>query len=101
MEWVFKWLKIALLIGLILLMILIRAGGVSEVVIHTDVTANRVWQQSDLARWTAVCDCVANVRGQANLLDYEISPGYKSTGFFVNDKQPAIPGTGGRILAVW
>ena len=27
MEWVFKWLKFALLFGLILLMILIRAGG--------------------------------------------------------------------------
>ncbi|KAL8732602.1 MAG: hypothetical protein Q9166_002575 [cf. Caloplaca sp. 2 TL-2023] len=59
MEWVFKWLKIALLVGSILLMILIRAG------------------------------------------DYEISPGYKSTAFFANDKIPAIAGTGGRILAVW
>ena len=36
-----------------------------------------------------------------NPLDYEISPGYKPTGFLENDKQPAIPGTGGRILAVW
>ncbi|KAL9028096.1 MAG: hypothetical protein Q9180_007225 [Flavoplaca navasiana] len=34
-------------------------------------------------------------------LDFEISPGYKPTGFLENDKQPAIPGTGGRILAVW
>lgn len=29
MEWVFKWLKIALLLGLILLMIAIKAGGES------------------------------------------------------------------------
>ncbi|KAI4218845.1 MAG: hypothetical protein L6R36_008721, partial [Xanthoria steineri] len=67
MEWVFKWLKIALILGLILLMILIKAG-------------------------------VGPGRVDSN---FEISPGYKSTGFLENDKQPAIPGTGGRILAVW
>lgn len=38
-EWVFKWLKIALILGLILLMILIKAGGKSNVVfvhVHAD-----------------------------------------------------------------
>ena len=40
--------------------------------------------------------------------DFEISPGYSSTGFFagantssVDKSRVAIPGTGGRILAVW
>lgn len=37
---------------------------------------------------------------ETDRLDFEISPGYRSTGFLENDK-PAIPGTGGRILAVW
>ena len=39
---------------------------------------------------------------------FEISPGYSPTGFFANTNNPspnrdtiAIPGTGGRILAVW
>jgi len=27
MEWIFKWLKIALLLGLCILMVLIKAGG--------------------------------------------------------------------------
>ncbi|KAL9599700.1 MAG: hypothetical protein Q9219_003688 [cf. Caloplaca sp. 3 TL-2023] len=67
MEWVFKWLKIAILIGLCLLMILIRAG-----VGPNPVDSN-----------------------------FEISPGYSPTGFLVDSKVPTIPGTGGRILAVW
>ena len=33
--------------------------------------------------------------------DFEISPGYNSTGFFENSHTVAIPGTGGRIMAVW
>ncbi|KAI4181866.1 MAG: hypothetical protein LQ348_004949 [Seirophora lacunosa] len=67
MEWVFKWLKIALLIGLCILMILIRAG----------VGPGKVDSK------------------------FEISPGYSPTGFFADRYQAAIPGTGGRILAVW
>ncbi|KAL8681430.1 MAG: hypothetical protein Q9186_002435 [Xanthomendoza sp. 1 TL-2023] len=67
MEWVFKWLKISLLVGLILLMIMIKAG-------------------------------VGPGKVDSN---YEISPGYKSTGFSFSDKIPTISGTGGRILAVW
>lgn len=40
--------------------------------------------------------------------EFEISPGYNPTGFFakpgtssVDRSKVAIPGTGGRILAVW
>ncbi|KAL8627765.1 hypothetical protein Q9189_006534 [Teloschistes chrysophthalmus] len=66
MEWVFKWLKIALLLGCIILMILIRAG-------------------------------VGPGKVDGN---YAISPGFRPTGFLAGD-QPAIGGTGGRILMVW
>ncbi|KAL8961745.1 MAG: hypothetical protein Q9193_001743 [Seirophora villosa] len=58
---------IALLIGLCILMILIRAG----------VGPGKVDSK------------------------FEISPGYSPTGFFADRYQAAIPGTGGRILAVW
>ncbi|KAI4266901.1 MAG: hypothetical protein L6R38_008492 [Xanthoria sp. 2 TBL-2021] len=50
MEWVFKWLKIALLLGLILLMILIKAGGESEMLPYTVMPKlmlcdnSRTWQ---------------------------------------------------------
>ncbi|KAI4288384.1 MAG: hypothetical protein L6R35_002346 [Caloplaca aegaea] len=67
MEWVFKWLKIALLIGVCILMMLIRAG-------------------------------VGPGKVDSN---FEISPGFSPTGFFADRYQAAIPGTGGRILAVW
>ncbi|KAL9015625.1 MAG: hypothetical protein Q9185_006982 [Variospora sp. 1 TL-2023] len=67
MEWVFKWLKIALLMGVCILMILIRAG-------------------------------VGPGKVDSN---FEISPGFSPTGFFADRYQAAIPGTGGRILAVW
>lgn len=67
MEWVFKWLKIALLIGLCILMILIKAGVGPGFV-----------------------DSM-----------FEISPGYNTVGFLADHKQPAIAGTGGRILTVW
>ncbi|KAL8648294.1 MAG: hypothetical protein Q9210_005069 [Variospora velana] len=67
MEWVFKWIKIALLIGVSILMILIRAGVGSG-----EVDSN-----------------------------FEISPGFSPIGFFADRYQAAIPGTGGRILAVW
>ncbi|CAF9940438.1 MAG: Cationic amino acid transporter 2 [Alectoria fallacina] len=33
--------------------------------------------------------------------NFEISPGYNSTGFFEDGSTVAIPGTGGRIMAVW
>lgn len=33
--------------------------------------------------------------------NFEISPGYNSTGFFENGTTIGIPGTGGRIMAVW
>lgn len=33
--------------------------------------------------------------------NFEISPGYNSTGFFENGTTIAIPGTGGRTMAVW
>ncbi|KAL8951015.1 MAG: hypothetical protein Q9222_002991 [Ikaeria aurantiellina] len=67
MEWVFKWLKITMLVGISILMICIKAG-------------------------------VGPGRVDSN---FELSPGYKSNGFFANDKQPAVAGTGGRILTVW
>lgn len=35
------------------------------------------------------------------MVDFEISPGYNSTGFFEGSTAVAIPGTGGRIMAVW
>ncbi|KAL9584770.1 MAG: hypothetical protein Q9203_004530 [Teloschistes exilis] len=66
MEWVFKWLKIALLLGCIILMVLVRAGVGPD-----------------------------KVNG-----NYGISPGFRPTGFLAGD-QPAIGGTGGRILMVW
>lgn len=74
MEWIFKWLKILLLVALCALMIAIKAG-------------------------------VGPGKVDSN---YEISPGYSSTGFFavantssVDKSRVAISGTGGRILAVW
>lgn len=33
--------------------------------------------------------------------NFEISPGYNSTGFFEDGTTVGIPGTGGRIMAVW
>ena len=35
------------------------------------------------------------------MIDFEISPGYNSTGFFEGGTDVAIPGTGGRLMAVW
>lgn len=35
------------------------------------------------------------------MLEFEISPGYNSTGFFEGSTAVAIPGTGGRVMAVW
>lgn len=35
------------------------------------------------------------------MIDFEISPGYNSTGFFEDGTTVGIPGTGGRIMAVW
>ncbi|KAL9608804.1 MAG: hypothetical protein Q9167_006377 [Letrouitia subvulpina] len=74
LEWGFKWCKILLLTGLCILMIAIKAG----------VGPGRVDSK------------------------YEISPGFNSTGFFKSTDSAsfdpasvAIPGTGGRFLAVW
>ena len=35
------------------------------------------------------------------MVDFEISQGYNATGFFEDSSAVAIPGTGGRIMAVW
>ena len=35
------------------------------------------------------------------MIDFAMSPGYNSTGFFEGSNVVAIPGTGGRIMAVW
>ena len=77
MEWCFKWLKILLILLVCIVMIAIKAGaGPNE------------------------------VHGK-----FQIGPGYSSTGFFQNGTEistlptiqsdVALPGTGGRILAVW
>ncbi|KAM0799999.1 amino acid permease/ SLC12A domain-containing protein [Usnea florida] len=62
LEWIFKWVKILLILLVCISMVAVKAG----------VEA-----------------------------DFEISPGYNSTGFFENSHTVAIPGTGGRIMAVW
>ena len=77
MEWGFKWLKILLILLVCVAMIAIKAGAGPDAV-HGD---------------------------------FQISPGYSSTGFYQNGTEistlPTIqsdvplPGTGGRILAVW
>ena len=77
MEWVFKWLKILLILLVCIVSIAIKAGaGPNEV--HGN---------------------------------FQIGPGYSSTAFFQNgtkistlptiQSDVALPGTGGRILAVW
>ena len=77
MEWGFKWLKILLILLVCIVMIAIKAGAGPD-----------------------------KVHG-----NFQIGPGYSSTGFFQNGTEistlpnfqsdVALPGTGGRILAVW
>lgn len=77
MEWAFKWLKIVQILLVCIVMIAVKAGAGSN-----------------------------KVPG-----NFQISPGYSSTGFFqygnktstlpTTQSDVALPGTGGRILAVW
>ncbi|KAI4130090.1 MAG: hypothetical protein LQ338_001942 [Usnochroma carphineum] len=83
MEWVFKWLKIALLLGLCILMILIKAGVGPG---YVDSSELRLPELS---------------KRPTDPLDFEIGPGYSPKAFLAIAKKAAISGTGGRILAVW